>query len=234
MEQYFPFQWFDAKLCPQCIRKPFKSFRNIEYCSAISRFQCQLSVNEYHFHELLSDKLYNYKTRKCSNLPLSPSPLEWNGFFGNIPHELHLYNILEAPFCFQEVLGITLLWVEAPFVFQKCWVSHFYELKHPPFVFQNCWVSHFYGQFFVSLPLKCRTAVSKIETSLSEDDERSRIWLKRYLIWPRVSFFGSNFASPKKWDKSELWDQTAVENASDLCFRFRGKVNQIFGADKAC
>ena len=118
--------------------------------------------------------------------------------------------------CFPEVLSITLLWVEAPFVFQKCWVSHFYE------------------QFFVSLPLKCRTAVTKIETSLSEDDERSGTWLKRHLIWPRVSFFGSNIASPKKSDKSDLWDQTAVENASDLCFRFRGKVNQIFGADKAC
>ena len=147
------------------------------------------------------------------NLPLPPSLLEWNGFFGNIPHELHLNNIVEAPFCSPEVLGMTLLWVEVPFVFQKCWVSHFFE------------------QFFASLLLQCSTAVTKIETSLSEEDERSRIWLKRYFIWPWFSFFGSNFASPKK---SDLWDQTAVENAPDLCFRFREKVNQIFGADKAC
>ena len=180
-------------------------------------------MNAYHFHELLSDKLYNYKTRKCSNLPLSPSPLEWNGFFGNIPHELHLNNIVEAPFCSPEVLGITLIWVEALFVFQKCWLSHFYE------------------QFFATLLFQCSTAVTKIESSLSEEDERSRIWLKRYLLWPRFSFFGSNFAffgsnfaSPKKSDKSDLWDQTAVENAADLCFRFREKVIQIFSNDKAC
>ena len=66
--------------------------------------------------------------------PAPPSITPWIEW---VPHELHLYNILEAPFCSPEVLGITLLWVEALFVFQKCWVSHFYEQFFASLLFQQ-------------------------------------------------------------------------------------------------